>query len=727
MSDHHLVEVNRYSFTQESLEEIRSNAHAKTNWPLVYILSNGKESRAYVGETTDTLTRMSTHLKHETKSKLTSVHLISSERFNKSATLDVESRLIKYMSADGKYSLLNGNLGLADHNYYQKDDLYDPIFRKIWEKLRSAGLAQASLESIDNSDLFKYSPYKSLSSDQRQSLLGIMHALLDDQYRNILVQGGAGTGKSILAIFLFKLLNSTEYEFNFKEFSSEEAELRELLKELKTRYPNPKMALVVPMSSFRSTLKKAFSNISGLRGSMVIGPAELAKERYDIVLVDESHRLRKRKNLGSYFKAFDNTCEALGFDKEKCSEVDWVCKQSDKSIFFYDESQSIRPSDANVEDFINLQSSHETQTQRLSSQFRVRGGNAYVEFIDNLLRANLSPGKIFHSKSYELILFDSISEMTDEIKKKNQEVGLSRLISGYSWPWISQKSPELFDITIENTKLRWNSTNQDWINSKGAEFEVGCIHTTQGYDLNYSGIIFGEEISYDDARKEITIDAKKYYDRNGKSGIKDPQQLKQYIVNIYKTIMLRGIRGTYVYACNAELRNYLKHHIPAHIQATQSPKKIIKFEPFVNCVPFYDIQAAAGNFSALQHSDQKSWISAPEDVHLTEDLFACKVVGESMNRIIPSGSNCLFRLERGGSRNGRIVLVECSDIFNDGSGSRYTVKEYESIKIEDETGLRQHKILLKPLSYDRSFEAIELSNDSPNSYKIIGEFVKVLE
>ena len=105
-----LVDVQSYRFSPEALQGIQVNEFATSNWPLVYILSDGGTRRAYVGETTDTLTRLGTHLKHSEKGRLTAVHLISSERFNKSATLDIESSLIKYMAADGQFSLMNGNL-----------------------------------------------------------------------------------------------------------------------------------------------------------------------------------------------------------------------------------------------------------------------------------------------------------------------------------------------------------------------------------------------------------------------------------------------------------------------------------------------------------------------------------------------------------------------------------------------------------------------------------------
>lgn len=564
MTQPHLVEVNRYRFSAETLTEIETNAYAANNWPLVYILSDGTTRFAYVGETTDTLTRLGTHLKHPQKKSLTTVHLVSSERFNKSATLDIESSLIKYMSADGRFSMLNGNLGLSDHNYYQRDELYSRIFREIWARLRRHGIAQRSIEAIDNSDVFKYSPYKSLSADQKQGLIEIMRSLVDPGLKHIVVQGGAGTGKSVLAIFLFKLIHSDLEELDLREFSEEEKEVRELLRQIKQSLPCPRMALVVPMSSFRSTLKKAFKNVAGLRSDMVISPSELTKRRYDIVLVDESHRLRKRVNLGAYIGSFDTACTALGLDKNACSEVNWVTLQSNKAVFFYDPDQSIKPSDADASDFQAIKSSQNSTVITLASQFRVRAGRHYVRFVDDLLHMRLPVNEKFSSSRYEFLIFDDLSDMVKEIDQRNSSYGLARLVAGYSWPWVSKKSPKLHDIEIGGLRLRWNSTTADWINAKDAADEVGCIHTTQGYDLNYTGVIFGHEIRYDEKLNQIIIDRNNYHDRNGKQTIEDPNKLKQYILNIYRTIMLRGIRGTFLYACDDSLRRYLKLHVESY-------------------------------------------------------------------------------------------------------------------------------------------------------------------
>lgn len=724
-----MVEVQRYPFSREALNGLRDNAFATGSWPLVYVLSDEHQLRAYIGETTDALTRMSTHLKHDDKQLLTAVHLITSEYFNKSATLDVESMLIKYMAADGKYTLLNGNLGLADHNYYQRDALYDEVFREVWNRLIARGVVSRSLDHLDNSDVFKYSPYKSLSFDQRQGLLTIMHELLNPGVNNIVVEGGAGTGKSVLAIFLFKLLNSENHQLDLREFSDQEAEIQSLLAALKQVMPKPRMALVVPMTSFRTTLKKAFKHVSGLSPSMVISPSELARQHYDIVLVDESHRLRKRKNLGAYFGIFDKTCAVLDMDRYSCSEVDWVCQQASKAIFFYDQGQSIKPSDADVEDFNTLKSAPESVTHRLLSQFRVKAGQPYVDFIENLLNGRADTGAVFTARNYEFELFDSLSDMVDTINEKERQVGLSRLIAGYAWPWASKKDQAAYDIFIGDVQLRWNSTNTDWINKKDSHLEVGCIHTTQGYDLNYAGIIFGEEIRYDPVSKSIVIDKGNYFDRTGGQGIKDPAELKQYIINIYRTIMLRGIRGTFVYACDDALRDYLKQHIPVHAASRSGPEaaKVTELVPYVNAVPLFDLQVAAGDFSEMQTAEHSDWVAVPDGMRVREGMFACRVIGDSMNRVIPNDTLCLFRPDAGGSRNGKTVLVECIDTIDADSGSRYTVKVYESLKSQNENGWRHTRIQLKPNSHDDSFQTLELTEDEAMRYRVVGEFVCVID
>ncbi len=723
------VSIQHYHFEPRLFEELNQNRYAKDLWPLVYILSDEENKLAYVGETTNALARMSTHLKHHSKRRLTAVHLITSNKFNKSATLDIEANLIKYMAGDRVYRLLNGNLGLANHNYFQKKEVYHEVFLSIWNQLRAAGITRHSIEHIDNSDLFKYSPYKSLTVEQSEGLRQILQHLSTGQSKNLLVEGGAGTGKTILAIFLFKMLSTHLDDFSFREFGSEEKQFIHLVSAIRERFPTPEMALVVPMASFRATLKKVFRNIKGLNASMVIGPAEVTRNRYDILMVDESHRLRRRVNLGTYFSAFDKACAKLNLDKHTSSELDWMLMQSNHTILFYDQAQSIKPSDVSKEEFNRLKTSKSTSYLSLKSQFRVRGGNEYVEFVRCLLNGKLKLSDRPTFDNYEFKLFDSLEEMISLIKEKDAEIGLSRMIAGYAWEWKSKNNPDLFDIHIGEVKLRWNGTASDWINSENAVNEVGCIHTTQGYDLNYAGIIFGNEISYDPVSEEIIIREDHYYDRNGKQSIKDPKELKDFILNIYQTIMLRGIRGTFVYVCDLNLKTYLENYLPKPLTHSDSEGKLFltdRILPFENAIPFYDLKVAAGNFSEPTALEGHRWVKLPKGIRPSTDLFACRVTGNSMNRIIPSDSVCLFRKYRGGSRNGLIVLAEHTHLQDDDLGSHYTVKEYESKKWIDQEGQEHRSISLKPRSYDLAYPVLELEDDELSTFQIVGVFERIL-
>lgn len=551
------VEINKYSFSKAGSAEYVLNTYMNNLWPVVYIIKDDTIGEAYIGESTNAINRMKNHLANEDRKKLADLLIISCDKFNKSAVLDIESNLIQYMSSDGRYKLQNGNTGLINHNYYQREQ-YQGLFDNLWEHLLVEKYAKNPLSRIDNSDLFKYSPYKSLTNDQHDSVLEILGLLTKKEENTIFVEGGAGTGKTILAIYMMKLLKTDIMDHHLDaEDETYSSELR-MIFQLKEKFPNPRVALVVPMTSLRKTLKKVFANVKGLKSSMVIGPSEVSKNEYDVLIVDEAHRLRKRKNITN-FKSFDDANKLLGFDIHEGTELDWILKQSKNQIFFYDEGQSIKPSDIDQAKFIKQKWS--ASLLKLVSQHRVKGGMDYINYIDNLLHCRLEKGdKKFESVHYEFVLYDSLTDLYADLKKKEDEFGLCRLLSGYSWEWKSAKN-DVPDITIEGLNLKWNTTNEDWINSPNAFNEVGCIHTTQGYDLNYTGIIFGKEITYNPETKQIEINATQYFDKKGKQGIEDPATLKAYILNIYKTMMLRGIRGTYVYVCDEGLREYFKEFI----------------------------------------------------------------------------------------------------------------------------------------------------------------------
>jgi DUF2075 family protein len=517
--------IQTFEYKHQYFEQIRKYKYG-INWPVVYILRNKNE--AYIGESTRVYYRSLEHYKNDTRRKLTSIDIITDKDFNKSATLELESLLIEHMSADGKFKLQNGNGGLSNHNYYQ-NDIYKQKFNYIWEELKHKGIVLHGLFDIRNSDLFKYSPYKALNEEQHLVVEEIFESIKNNQHSNHLIQGEPGTGKTIVAIYIIKYLV-------------------EALKE-----KNLKIALVVPMTSLRKTLQKVFKNVQNLSSSMVIGPSEVVGKSYDVLIVDEAHRLSRRVNITN-MKSFDDCNRALDLDIDKGTQLDWIKMSSKHIVLCYDENQSIRPSDVRPTDFEEIN----FIKHKIKSQMRVLAGGDYIDYIHNILHQTQKEKVDF--KNYELFLFDDIREMHNRIKEKDSQYGLSRIIAGYAWKWISKKDVALHDIVIDEVKFRWNSINKDWINSPNAINEIGCIHTTQGYDINYAGIIIGNEVTFKNGK--IHINEKNYFDQNGKRAIKDPNELKKYILNIYKTILTRGIKGTYIYICDKDLRNYFRQYIP---------------------------------------------------------------------------------------------------------------------------------------------------------------------
>tara|TARA_B110000902_G_scaffold83888_1_gene99657 strand:- start:5312 stop:7513 length:2202 start_codon:yes stop_codon:yes gene_type:complete len=724
------VEVSeRYDFNKNSLKEINQNIWVKNQWPLVYFIQNEAKKVAYIGESTNFSNRIKNHLANSKKANaFNQISIIGSDKFNKSATLDIESKLIQYISSEGTYELQNGNHGLINHNYYQQD-LYKNLFKDIWGKLIENKIVSKSLEEIENTELFKYSPYKSLNEDQYNSVLEIIEALTEKKTSKIFIKGSAGTGKTILATYLIKLLGSDVSDTNMDDFSDNEIQEINLIRAYKIKYPKAEIGFVVAMSSLRKTLQNVFRKIPELKSSMIISPSDTFKKKYDLLIIDEAHRLRQYKNIG-WMGVFKKNNQKLGLDNTG-TELDWIIANSTNQIFFYDPAQSVKPSDIPSSHFDKLLNEPNTIEIELKSQMRSNGGNDYITFVDDLLNIKRENKSFYTPEKYDIVVFDSMKDMYEQLSIKEERHGLSRLVAGYSWPWASQKDKNAIDIEIDGVELQWNKTDKDWINSEDSFRQVGCIHTTQGYDLNYTGVIFGEEISFNNATREIEIDKSKYFDKNGKRGLDNIEELKTYIINIYKTIMFRGIKGVYIYACDKNLREYFKEHISPY--KSESKLRILPFtdvKPHVNAVPIFDIYAAAGGFSGLQiqtEYEDYEWIELPINISARKDYFVCQVIGESMNKKIENGAWCLFRKDPGGSREGKIVLVEHYNIQDSDFGSGLTIKSYHSEKNISGESWSHKSIILKPLSFDPQFENIILDENEISELKVIGEFITVLD
>lgn len=548
--------ITEHEFTNNKIDELK-NRWFGLNWPVVYILHNKKN--AYVGETNSVHNRMKQHLDNGERRVLTDIKIISDKSFNKSAILDIESKLIEYMSADQVFKLQNSNHGLRDHNYYQKE-VYRDLFKEIWKKLKTKKIVKNDLRILENSDLFKYTPYKNITDDQYEVVFGIvielLEAIITNHEKTVLINGEAGTGKTVLAMYFLKLVTDNM----LLEFLSEQDEMvYQQYHQLENKLKDLKIALVVPMASLRKTLKKVARKIKGLDAKMVIGPSEVIKQEYDILIVDESHRLRQRMNITNY-GAHDQVNKKLNLGK-KGTELDWVLLNSKFRILFYDETQSIRKSDIPKQDFKN-KIGNNVERFILVSQLRVKAGNDYITYVKKIFSL-LPPQQMIQFENYEFFLVDNISDLINIIQRKESEYGLSRIVSGYGFKWVSKNNQQESDINLENVQLVWNKTNAEWINSKNAINEVGSIHTTQGYDLNYIGLIIGPEVTYNRKDQKIEIIRENYYDANGKANTSD-EELFEYIMNIYGVLMTRAIKGTYVYVVDENMKNYLIKYIEGY-------------------------------------------------------------------------------------------------------------------------------------------------------------------
>lgn len=570
-------EIERLHFTGPAVSMWASGDERRTNWPVVYVLdsvgSAGPPS-VYVGETVSAASRMRQHLQSPSKSGFRRVRVVIDETFNKSACLDLESHLIRWLAGDGHFTVLNGNEGIIDARYYARDQ-YRESFRDIFEQLRAEGVFQRSIPEIENSDLFKLSPFKVLTREQAIAVEQIVESLLEDLATGTrstsVIQGNPGTGKTIVAIYLVKLLadirdhqdtDEIEQDSLFSEFFVPEN--RELLKAVR-------VGLVVPQQSLRESIKKVFKKTPKVSEDQVLNPFDVGKssEQFDLLIVDETHRLNRRANQSSGMRNRDFTeinQRLFGSDDVSKTQLDWIRAQSTHQILLIDERQAVRPADLSRE----VLASEIAEAQRahrrfpLARQMRVRADADYIGFIREMLRGEARPASRPDFGEYDLRFFASVVEMQDAIREREREVGLARLVAGYAWDWKTRGNKPGFDFELEGAEFTWNRTDKDWINSPGSTHEVGSIHTVQGYDLNYAGVIIGEDLRYDTDSHQVVVDRDAYRDKKGKENLKTLKQnttdedLLELIQNIYGVLLTRGILGTYVYVCNPQLREYIR-------------------------------------------------------------------------------------------------------------------------------------------------------------------------
>ena len=625
--------IKRFKINSNDLSAFISNVEATPlgeNWPVVYLLHNDNyinnaagchQKLLYIGESTSASRRMKEHFSPSNKNfgdriKLNEADIVFDETFNKSAILDIEQELIRMFGADSSnYTLQNRNDGQStQHQYYERDSYYTSL-KEIWNELRtpSFNLAKDTFEEVRNSNLFKYSPYTALTSEQVKVCDLILDKLIDSLGKkakfNAIIEGCAGTGKTVVLIKVLSelvrlskistaqlgtttttpnayvpILDDDSSDSAISDFERKEKDNARAAK-IKAACPNGlKVAYVVPLSELLKPFRTVIKAVCG-DPDVVKSATEVANDagKYDVIFVDEAHRLGTINKFGANKDPYKNACNnALGLAyisgmPNPPTELDWIVAKTDNCVFVYDRNQKVRCHQSiTYNDFNTLVSSKMySQTYTLKMQMRCKAGNQYVDFLDALFNNSINNSTPLPPwKGYDFRVYDDVEQLVTDVNAFNAsgKCGLSRVVAGYGWKWetkdknrriIKNLPKSNWDIHIGGHDYFWNVSNGNFIFNADRD-EIGCVHTVQGFDLNYVGVIFGPEIKYNPI-SGFEINKGSIYD----SGVKtrNKTELLELTKRAYKVMMERGIRGCYVYACDPGLQQYLKSHLPSVAQA----------------------------------------------------------------------------------------------------------------------------------------------------------------
>lgn len=360
----------------------------------------------------------------------------------------------------------------------------------------------------------------------------MLQCLKDQKKRTIIIQGGPGTGKSVLAVNLL---------MHFITCTCNAAYV--------TKNSAPRQAFLSILSHNKAEniaeISQLFRSPSGL--------SRVAANSYDCLIVDEAHRLVK-KMYGDW------TGE---------NQVKECINASMLSIFMLDEDQAVTTKDIGCVDEIlkwckELGSTIIMREEtKLTSQFRCNGSDAYIQFVDNLLQRTSESVMIPLSElNYDFRLFDDASAMREALREKNAINNKARMVAGYCYDWNVKNHRGDVDIVLPGGfQAKWNLENDKiWaINSNSFE-EVGCIHTAQGLEFDYVGVLIGKDLTYDEATGRIVTNNKAISKDDKSSGIRGASdaEARRLILNTYKTLLTRGQKGCYVYCEDEALREYIR-------------------------------------------------------------------------------------------------------------------------------------------------------------------------
>lgn len=359
-------------------------------------------------------------------------------------------------------------------------------------------------------------------------------SLKNEEKRTIIVEGGPGTGKTVLAINLLAKLTKMG---QFAQYTSKNS---------------------APRNVYLAKLKGAFkkSSVDNMfKGSGVYTDAP--SNSVHTILADESHRLNEKSGM------FHNKGE---------NQVKEIINASYCSVFFIDESQRVTVEDiGSVEEIEKWARQLDSVVERvqLQSQFRCNGSDGYLAWLDDVLGIRETANYNLNGIDFDFKVFDTPEEVRDLIFEKNKVNNRSRILAGYCWNWDKQgqNNTNVHDIKIGSFAMSWNLGNSTtYAIDETSVNEVGCIHTSQGLEFDYVGVIIGKDLRYANGQV-ITDFTQRARTDNSLKGIKSLNKkdlvrahkiADEIIKNTYRTLMTRGMKGCYVYCCDEALANYLK-------------------------------------------------------------------------------------------------------------------------------------------------------------------------
>ncbi|SDI24941.1 hypothetical protein SAMN05192534_1288 [Alteribacillus persepolensis] len=381
---------------------------------------------------------------------------------------------------------------------------------------------------LDGSDEFVLLDEQKVAYEKVIALYNALKQKTDTK-QMILIKGGPGTGKSVIGLHVMR--HMLEAGANMEYITPNQA-FREVLRKK------------LIGSSCRTEVRDLFKGSA----SYVTTP----ENQFDVLLCDEAHRL---KQFGHMQKKIEDENQATH-----------IIRSANLSVFFVDDTQVVSKKDVGSYDMVKQEAEKagaDVHTVELESQFRCSGSGNYIAWIDKLL--DFEKSDIGLKGDFDFQIVDSPHVLKEEIVDKRN----GRLVAGYAWPWTkNRKNNELEkDVVIKDHQfaMPWNDPNRiDWAIHPECENQVGCIHTVQGLEMDYIGVIIGKDLGYDEETDSIIVRREEFYDRGArprkpKKDERDP--LYDLVRNTYKTLLTRGMKGCYVYCCDEGLQRYIKRHM----------------------------------------------------------------------------------------------------------------------------------------------------------------------